>query len=76
MVSHENTDTTVLFVLLLPKKKNVTVKDYAIFSSWVGRAASAPGETKMTVVKKWLHSTAVKVCVSPSQHCYICVPEC
>lgn len=75
MVSHENTDTTVLFVLLLPKK-NVTVKDYAIFSSWVGRAASAPGETKMTVVKKWLHSTAVKVCVSPSQHCYICVPEC
>lgn len=58
------------------QKKNVTVKDYAIFSSWVGRAASAPGETKMTVVKKWLHSTAVKVCVSPSQHCYICVPEC
>lgn len=59
MVSHKNTDTTVQFVLLL--QKNVTVKDYAIFSSWVGRADSAPGENKMTVVEKWLQSTAVKM---------------
>lgn len=73
MVSHENTDATVQFVLLL--QKNMTVEGCAIFSSWAGRADSAPGANAMAVVEKWLHSTAGKVCVSPSQHCYIHAPE-